>query len=670
MTITLREVVKNQSRIARIHGKCEPHNRFPFMDCYTLKPNERIRKSVKYNPKTDVLRRVNECNDIIAIDTETYQGTCKLIANSKGKYILNPSFDECLKFLTYNLDNKGTYRFFFNIDFDISAILKLHDDLELINDIVHGKEVLYKNYSIKYVKSSFFVIKNLTRKRNAIFTDLFKFFTCSLNEASKEFLDNLEKDKIDGNLLNTSHDYWNDNLDDIIKYCIKDCELTVKVAWKLIDSIIDLQLPLPRVLASPASISKAFFRFENRINNLKDIPIRVLQAGYDSYAGGRFEVFELGKIGKGFLYDINSQYPSLMENLPNIDVYENWNKKVCWKENIELPEKLTLGFYLAEVNIPFDVKHIPNIWIRHKSIIKFPSGKFWKWFTWFDLDLVREYIVSIHKSYEYIPNDKSKYPFRKGIRFLYENKTKIKHLQDTLKMEYRILKITMNGLYGTFIEIHDNIDELISKTGIMFNPIYASWITAFGRWSVIKDIPKDNHNHIKAIHTDSLISNVPLDKFIDIGNKIGEWSLEASGKCYIIGTGQYQVGKIIKTRGIPKKIIVKGKEKKLIISWSKFLDKNWNKSKYVFKFERMKKIREALIQDSDLFLVNQKVQVEREIIPNSDSKRVWQIGLTEFNHLKHYSWKSCSLYFDNGVLGIHNESWKMLNKPFIDSLNV
>ena len=100
-------------------------------------------------------------------------------------------------------------------------------------------------------------------------------------------------------------------------------------------------------------------------------------------------------------------------------------------------------------------------------------------------------------------------------------------------MEYRLLKITLNGLYGTFIEIHDNIDEPISKTGVLFNPIYASWITAYGRWSVLKSIPIDKHNHIKAIHTDSLISNVSLNEFVDIGKEIG-WCPFTARKHYRI----------------------------------------------------------------------------------------------------------------------------------------
>ncbi|GAH06895.1 unnamed protein product, partial [marine sediment metagenome] len=70
-------------------------------------------------------KRLYTCERIIGVDTETYKGTCKLIANSEGKYILNPSFHDCLKFLFYLADKNKTYRFFYNLDFDITSILKL-----------------------------------------------------------------------------------------------------------------------------------------------------------------------------------------------------------------------------------------------------------------------------------------------------------------------------------------------------------------------------------------------------------------------------------------------------------------------------------------------------------------------------------------------------------------
>jgi len=73
-----------------------------------------------------------KCDRVIGYDSETYQGYCKLLCRTEGrkKYILNPTFKDCIQFLSYGLNFTNTYRFFFNINFDIQGILKLWDDLE------------------------------------------------------------------------------------------------------------------------------------------------------------------------------------------------------------------------------------------------------------------------------------------------------------------------------------------------------------------------------------------------------------------------------------------------------------------------------------------------------------------------------------------------------------
>ena len=82
-----------------------------------------VRNNIRY------LKCSRFIDDVYGYDTETYKGKCRLICCSDGSnnYLLKPTFLECLDFLFYNASRNTAYRFFYNIDFDYNAILKLFD---------------------------------------------------------------------------------------------------------------------------------------------------------------------------------------------------------------------------------------------------------------------------------------------------------------------------------------------------------------------------------------------------------------------------------------------------------------------------------------------------------------------------------------------------------------
>jgi len=607
---------------------------------FPIKKKEYIlRNDLIIKNKRQYIKSTYKCLNILAYDTETYKGKCKLLCRNIGKPLLNPSFKECLDYLFYLANDKYVYRFFFNIDFDISAILKLWNNIEQINYLRKGIQIIYEGYKLTWLKGHLFIIRNIKRKKSVIFTDLNNFYHLGLNQASEKYLNNLQKDIIDGNKLNNDLNYWNKNLEKIKKYCIKDCILTQKLAKLLIDTIEKSEIPLPKYLVSSASLSKQNFRLKCYIPSISHIPEKIIQIGYDTYYGGRFEIFKRGFFNKAFLYDINSQYPSFIRKLPNL-IYGIWkwktkalnhlfiiskNKKIC------LPMKETFGYFKVKLKIPYDVK-IPTIPIKYNNIIKFPNGIFEGWFTWYDLDLMRKYIITIYESYIFYEGKLNYKPFKDQIDFLYKKKQLVKGKNQLL---YNIYKLTMNALYGCFVEKHkiEYIDKPFElKSGIMFNCVYGSQITAFGRWSVIKKIPKKIYKNIIAIHTDSIIANIPLTKYLKIDNKIGNWNLEEKGKLLILNTGMYQINDMIKTRGIPKKYIgFKNINKKGKESWFNFCKKNKNKIEKIFKIKRMKKLSEALIQDKSMIKVNTFQNKEKTVHCNSDTKRDWFRDFNNFN---------------------------------------
>jgi len=607
-----------------------------------FKRNIKLDNGLEIKVKRTWIKRVYKCEKVIGFDTETYKGNCKLIACSEKKKILNPTFLQCIKFLFSNANNSNIYRFFYNIDFDISSILKLWSSninvlkkriLRKIKWLKNGIEVNYRKYKLKWIKGRMFIIKHKTRRKSVIFTDIFNFFLTGLNESSKKYLKDIKINDIDGNLLNTSLDYWKEREKDIIEYCIQDCILTKKLGKLLIERISKNNLPLPKYLVSSASLSKQYFRKNSYIPNINHIPKKILQIAYDCYFGGRFEMLRKGYFDKVYLYDIVSQYPFFIRNLPNL-------RDGLWQKTLSIPDKKCLGYFKVKFNIPKEYK-IPTIPIFHKGVNKFPSGILKKWLTWYDLDLIRDYIIKIYDGYVYHSKDITYKPFEKEIDFLFKQKQKLKSKN---QLDYNITKLTMNALYGCFIEQHKEYDKegnYSLKAGILFNSVYASQITAFGRWSVIKDIPKDKYNNVIAIHTDSIISDISLDKFLDIGNELGKWNLEKEGIGIILNTGMYQIDDLVKTRGIPKRYIN---------NWLTFCKKNQIYKKKLFKIPHMRKLSEGLIRDKSLINVNTIMNDKKSINCNSDTKRDWISNFGSFREVISKNIDSYPLYSYN-VLG-------------------
>ena len=176
------------------------------------------------------LKRKHKIDNVYGFDSETYKGKCKLLCRSNGQsdFILDPSFKECLDFLFYDAKKSNIWRFFYNIDFDYNAIIKtlpLNNFFAelmicMLND---GLEVQFGKYKITYIKEIMLILRK--GHKRVVFTDLYRIFKISLNSASIQFLKNEQKHNIDGNKLNTDLKYWSNNLDDIISYCIQDCNL-------------------------------------------------------------------------------------------------------------------------------------------------------------------------------------------------------------------------------------------------------------------------------------------------------------------------------------------------------------------------------------------------------------------------------------------------------------
>jgi len=575
----------------------------PHIDLDKIKwRNKPLRKLTK-TPKN---------HDILGWDTETYKGYARLIANSQGQYLLieeqevNPdTFTRILRFLT-SKKWRGTHGFFWNIDFDFYAILKYAGE-DFARELYENGEAEWDKYKISYIpKKAFSISEN---KHTFNFFDLYQFYNTALEEASRKYLGEGKLiDLVDRQKLNDDLRYWNENLREIIEYCIKDCVLTQKLGVLLKDTLKHNIGFIPTKYISKAYISKEYFRRHTNIPTAPNFPNIVNQLALLAYYGGRFEITMRGHIGDCVLLDINSSYPYAMTQLKAYP-------KDAWIRTDQIKYENTHGFYKIKVTTK-DNAFITPFPFRFKDRVIFPRGEFITYATKEEI-LAYENECDIEIIMGVEAKGEGEFFLRKEIEHLYEWKQKAKDNE----MEYMLVKIILNSLYGAFYEKQKRKD--IYLTGKLFSPPYATLITALGRINLYKEA-KRYGKKVVGMATDSLLiygkHNTPLS------SNLGGWSEEISGDTYVLMSGIYKIGDKIRMRGIAVrrvgKIITPHGEFEDIFD---YIQKYPQLTQYKITHEKPVKLGEVLTHTKirkweDL---NVWTKAERTIDINGDTKREW-----------------------------------------------
>ncbi len=484
--------------------------------------------------RTKPLRKVqnSKLKGCHAFDTETLDGYAKLICDDRGVNLLDGNIDQILLFLC-NSKYRDTHNFFYNVQFDFDAIMK-HLPYENISELAYQNETIYGAYKIKFIPKKMFTIS--LHGNSYRYYDLAQFYEMSLEKAGKMYVSEIKnEDNLDRARIGSEAGYWEDNLNLIIKYCIQDCVITRKLADLLQSEIINTCGFNPKDYISKAGLSKRYFREKCEIPDTLKIPNFVKYYAFESYHGGRFEVTERGKVGYCTNLDINSAYPWQIHNLIDIT-------KGVWKRVTDIHENAYYGFYLATVTIPY--MYLPPLALNWYNTIIYPCGTWTAYFTLDELKTVAtlgEY--EIITGVEFYP-DQIIYPFREAIQTLYHQK----QITPKSDFKYALYKKIQNSFYGALYE-KLKLQDGQYKTGLLFNPVYASLITSGTRLQLWRKAQEFGQDCI-SLATDGLLikGHIKTQPCSDLG----AWDQDKSGESYILRSGIYSVGSEIKQRGVVK----------------------------------------------------------------------------------------------------------------------
>ena len=298
---------------------------------------------------------------------------------------------------------------------------------------------------------------------------------------------------------------------------------------------------------------KSLFNKNIYFNELLDYSMR-------SYHGGKIESYVLGYIKKAKIIDITSAYPYALSKMP----------KLTNKIHYHTGTKFLNDFYYAFIKCDIIINNADFIHpvivknpINHSNIS--PYGYIENVvITKIEYDYLLENGINvIVKDYYGIEHIDNIYPYKNLVYHLFENR--LKYRESNISVS-EMFKTIINSLYGITFELTDIFKESEDdicwtgyRAGDFFNPVIASYITAYIRtylsrvsYNIVK-----NGGEVYLNMTDSIIynGNITLDVFSD-KKVLGKFEMPTEIRDIIIlGAGRYEYKEeftnkyIIKNRG-------------------------------------------------------------------------------------------------------------------------
>jgi len=416
-----------------------------------------------------------------------------------------------------------------------------------------------------------------------------------LNETKLDFTK--EEMELMGSLSAAGVAFSQTNYDKIVEYAEKDSNLTARIAWNIVESFESNGVRMKRPY-SPASVAERACLDRCNIPTMNDM-MRIHHDSsvfaWSAYQGGWFESVGSGYSPNVRAYDITSAYPHVMWWLPDME-YGEWvgspygdSEKEAWQYLKNDWSPYSLSYFECEVVFPRGLNIYPaskkseaaGCLMNPRIVYGFFTGDEIKEFQLWGAD------IGIERWTAFIPmndveegedvQDGIRYPFRPFIRTFYGGKLEQDQLKGTPEYDPEkraIFKLMINSLYGKTVQAIEH--EGMRRTGQLWNPFYASVITAGCRSRMAEMIRINGHENILAVNTDGLIfkdveglivpENPKPVHFEGERINLGDWEEDGEGSLLLMMSGVYSILKeVVNEQVIEAKTTFRG-------AYSMFID--------------------------------------------------------------------------------------------------
>jgi hypothetical protein len=454
-----------------------------------------------------------------------------------------------------------------------------------VNGTVEYQGFTYKVIANKYVQIS-------RGKQYIVIYDIYQYYHGSLDYNANKYLGE-GKDELETKSFTQA--YVRDNWERISKYCIRDCDLTARLAARLIKQLNEWGMHV-RKLYSTAHVSYSWFAAKcghPSVEAFWKYDRRILDYAMQAYNGGKFEVCTKGA-SYLYEYDIVSAYPYTISNLLDLRHCD-----IIWSRTYQ--RSVPYAFIDCTMSIPVQ---LPSpVAVKQGSLNIYPVGIVRKVITLAEYDYLTQNgaDVTIHNAVWLRPQ-KEVYPYKSEIERLVAMKQEYKHGDP---LAYHTVKIILNSLYGKFVQLVEMADNKW-RAGSSWNPIYGAIITAETRVK-ISDLQR-RFPSVWAVHTDSVISDQPLP--FAKSSQLGSLSYELEGQGILVGCGVYEIADKSAIRGVPSSVSLKE------------LSERGGKTADVSSLQPLS-WRMALMRNFEPDQINRWMEQLKSLRPNMDTKRLW-----------------------------------------------
>lgn len=456
-----------------------------------------------------------------------------LFGNSKGFYVSGNRLttQECLDLiLTTELEYPRAIHVGFAFGYDTEMMLV---DLSIKHMTLLQRKgyVKWRGYRIEYRRGKWLQIGSRINgeKVSARIWDVWGFFQKSFLAALDEFLGT---DNETLAFVKTGKDargqFTYDQLDDfIMPYWQAELRLTVDLMNSLRDSLYGADLKI-RQWHGPGAIASYALRKNNMTNAMdKEISEEVNRAAQFAYAGGRFELFKIGRANrKVYAYDIRSAYPAAIAELPNL-------KTGKWS-HVKSPSSVArFGVYRIRFSCAslMTDKPMPYFYRDERCAVHFPNVvEGWYWSPEAKIAQYLNGDAVILEGWEYDDDDERPFSW---IADVYKQRAEMKRNGNHSQIA---LKLLMNSIYGKMAQRVGW--EATGKPPAWHQLEWAGFVTSSTRAKLFKAmLMAYQRDGLLGVETDGIFSTAELP--LDIGESLGQWEVTEYEDMIYLQSGFY-----------------------------------------------------------------------------------------------------------------------------------
>lgn len=611
--------------------------------------------------------------DVIGFDTETTEGDVFLLTvaypghKSKDALAYEPDDRTFTATELFDILTKNRFRnslnIWFNIGFDAEVILKNLPNDKLAEINVSGS-VEWNGYDITYLQGKFLSIDD-GNGNSYDYYDIAESLHGSLDSNVSSWLDDSYKKNqqdIDTSRFD-SWDYIQDNYERIYEYAKNDAYITQELADKVFSTAEGLGIPCGKPFSS-GYLAEQFLtaKFEEKPGfSLSDIQRQF----WESYHGGRFEIFERGNVGEIVGPDINSAYPAVMSELPDPASLE-WS---FYDDGCTLDELRQHDYGVCKITVTTDAnRRIQPFMVSGSSGSVFPALEnctLWCLKETLEFAVEQDYVedLTIHSASAGDKVEWTRYPFNFIPDKYDERKT---FAENGNQSGDSAIKLVLNSMYGKTIQTTMKVSDVGAESvpdddskklavdyttglpyiesqqaGNFFNPFIASYTTGMTRLNLHKAVVESGlESDTVMFATDCIMvkkdayeqsdfdSKFMADHDEPYADQLGKWDFDYEGDAFVIGSGVYEVARpdgSIKTKSRGYGSLPNGKLKELAAEHPNGIP-----------VETSSPVSIAAAMDSsniDMATVGKFINSEKLLKGSADSNRNWPNDDVTYNQL-------------------------------------